>query len=106
MQAAINFLPWATEHWWLAFWLAFWALVFGYLAFVVVMKVPFVLVQRALRALVILIRGWPPAHLDGDGDWKPDPKPDERDLGTLTSENVQRGQRGIITTRSYFKETT
>jgi hypothetical protein len=29
------------------------------------------LVIRTLRAIKVLARGWPPAHLDADGDWKP-----------------------------------
>jgi len=27
--------------------------------------------SRFLRLLMILFRGWPPEHLDADGDWKP-----------------------------------
>lgn len=29
--------------------------------------------SRGFRSINILARGWPPAHLDADGDWKPDP---------------------------------
>lgn len=29
---------------------------------------------RILRSINIAIRGWPPAHLDADGDWKPEPE--------------------------------
>ena len=61
-----EFMQWANEHWWLAFWLAFWMLVFTYS---ILMGLLFSL-RRIMRAAVVLIRGWPPAHLDADGDWK------------------------------------
>ena len=32
------------------------------------------LVARLIRMLNIAFRGWPPAHLDGYGDWKPEIK--------------------------------
>jgi hypothetical protein len=28
---------------------------------------------RVLRSINIAARGWPPEHLDADGDWKPQP---------------------------------
>lgn len=31
--------------------------------------------NRILRTVKVCARGWPPAHLDADGDWKPRPKP-------------------------------
>lgn len=40
------------------YFLAFWAIYF----------VPSIAL-RTLRAINIVIRGWPPAHLDADGDW-------------------------------------
>jgi hypothetical protein len=29
---------------------------------------------RYMRYLSVKSKGWPPAHLDADGDWKPEPK--------------------------------
>lgn len=29
------------------------------------------IVVRMLRLVMVACRGWPPAHLDADGDWKP-----------------------------------
>jgi hypothetical protein len=29
---------------------------------------------RFTRVLMVRKHGWPPAHLDADGDWKPEPK--------------------------------
>lgn len=29
------------------------------------------LANRCLRSINIALRGWPPEHLDADGDWKP-----------------------------------
>ncbi len=31
----------------------------------------FLFVNRTLRTVKVLVRGWPPPHLDADGDWKP-----------------------------------
>lgn len=28
--------------------------------------------SRAMRSLNVAVRGWPPEHLDADGDWKPE----------------------------------
>jgi hypothetical protein len=27
-------------------------------------------VGRTYRTIMVCVRGWPPAHLDADGDWK------------------------------------
>lgn len=64
-------IAWATDHWWLAFWLAFWAMAFGYGFLSYLLRAAL----RLVRAVVVLCHGWPPAHLDADGDWKPAPKP-------------------------------
>ena len=29
------------------------------------------LTSQLIRAVVVLVRGWPPEHLDADGGWKP-----------------------------------
>lgn len=29
------------------------------------------LLNRVFRTLNVICRGWPPAHLDADGDWNP-----------------------------------
>jgi len=29
---------------------------------------------RAVRCINVVVRGWPPAHIDADGDWKPEGK--------------------------------
>lgn len=43
------------------------------LAFFVVglLELPFRLVNRWIRHRDIVARGWPPEHLDADGDWPP-----------------------------------
>ncbi len=28
--------------------------------------------NRVLRTIKVCVKGWPPAHLDADGDWEPD----------------------------------
>lgn len=40
----------------------------GYLLAELLLKV----ISRSIRGIVVSIRGWPPAHLDADGDWKKD----------------------------------
>ena len=32
--------------------------------------------SRFLRFLIVTFRGWPPAHVDGDGDFRPTDKDD------------------------------
>ena len=32
------------------------------------------LTNRVLRTIKVTSRGWPPSHLDADGDWKPEPE--------------------------------
>lgn len=34
---------------------------------------------RLLRSINVVFRGWPPPHLDADGDWKPKTADDEAD---------------------------
>ena len=63
-------MGWATEHWWLAFWLVLWAMCFAYGLMAFAGK----LVNRVFRMCMVLLRGWPPAHVDADGDWRPAPK--------------------------------
>lgn len=39
-----------------------------------IITTPFRMLNRWCRSRNIVSRGWPPAHLDADGDFKPDPK--------------------------------
>lgn len=61
---------WATVHWFLAFVI----IMTGLVAFVTltqgIIRVPFILINRFIRHLSIRKAGWPPAHVDADGDWK------------------------------------
>lgn len=36
---------------------------------------------RCLRVMAVAIRGWPPSHLDADGDWLPVKAERIRDVG-------------------------
>lgn len=64
----MDFLEWCGRHWFLA-------LVGMYLGYCII-RLPFslaaTLYRRALRTLMVALRGWPPEHLDADGDWKPE----------------------------------
>lgn len=63
-----SFWTWATVHWWLAFWLMFWALVVvAQLLSGLFVRLP----NRLIRSANIRRAGWPPVHLDADGDFKP-----------------------------------
>lgn len=58
---------WATDHWWLAFWLVFWLGAWAFLVMVGLLR----LARHLVRAFMVAARGWPPAHLDADGDFRP-----------------------------------
>ncbi len=58
---------WAMQHWILFSMLAWWALAFCWSLGCMVIK----LANRVLRTVKVLCRGWPPEHLDADGDWQP-----------------------------------
>lgn len=36
-----------------------------------------ILGNRVLRSINVALRGWPPAHLDADGDWKAEEESEE-----------------------------
>jgi hypothetical protein len=48
---------------WCALWL-FWAVL-------PLAQIGFMIINRILRTIKVIFRGWPPEHLDADGDWKP-----------------------------------
>ena len=60
----------AMAHPWMTFWL--W-LILGLWTLDTIR----IVTNRTLRHRNVALRGWPPAHLDVDGDWKPESKPDE-----------------------------
>lgn len=68
----MSFWEFANNSPWLTFFLA---LIAGG-----VLRAPFHMVTRMTtritRSRNIAARGWPPAHLDADGDWKPEPESD------------------------------
>jgi len=66
----MNAFQFFNEHWFLA-WCALWLCwpVLG-----IVRLLVFNLPKHILRTIKVAIRGWPPEHLDADGDWKPEPK--------------------------------
>lgn len=59
-------LKFVGEHWFLTFI----ALCFVYGLGLTALR----LVIRLFRMIKVLVRGWPPSHLDADGDWKPQPE--------------------------------
>ena len=72
-----NFL----DHWFLALcYLPLWLVVIwaGYCVSVNLCNLLMRIWTRMWPSLVVLCRGWPPAHLDQFGDWKPEPKKEEK----------------------------
>ncbi len=41
----------------------------GFLQFLLLCSA-YYLLRFILRGIIICVRGWPPAHLDADGDWQ------------------------------------
>ncbi|KKN88797.1 hypothetical protein LCGC14_0244040 [marine sediment metagenome] len=74
-QVLLAFVEWGREHWIFFGWTAFWGLIFLILCtFQFLRTIFFVLPNRILRTIKVTMQGWPPEHLDADGDWKPEPK--------------------------------
>ena len=63
-------LSFAAEHWFLL-WCALWLPVLAGGLLVGLIKT---ILVRTYRLIMVLLRGWPPAHVDADGDWRPAPK--------------------------------
>lgn len=53
-------------------WLAFIAICAIYYTLKWIIFAPFRMVNRICRSRNIVARGWPPPHLDADGDFKPE----------------------------------
>lgn len=58
-----------SEHPFLAFCALCFSAIIAYSALAFVFRIW----NRVLRTINICARGWPPPHLDADGDWKPEP---------------------------------
>ena len=67
-----TFYEFASESPFLTFFLAL--IVAGVLKTAI--RTPFHIWNRYCRSRNIRERGWPPSHLDADGDWKPEPSKD------------------------------
>lgn len=70
-MSGADLLKWAGEHWFLTF--VAMVLMYG------VAWIAFYSLRRSLRALMVVCRGWPPEHLDAEGDWKPNPIEPEKE---------------------------
>lgn len=93
---------WGAEHWWLVFWLALWAMFCALMLVYDVTNLVRFLVNRPLRTIKVLVRGWPPAHLNADGDWRPQPKPD--DLGELVRQGPVADAQGYTFTETVYRK--
>lgn len=80
-------LTFAAQHYFLI-WCALWLL----WPVVTLPHMAVALITRTYRMIMVALRGWPPAHLDADGDWKPAPKMEEK------TESVTCGDMSHTTT--------
>lgn len=73
----MNMWEFFNEHWfiaWCALWLvwpAFW------LAGSILNIFLFIMPSRLLRSIKVVCRGWPPEHLDADGDFRTIPETEQ-----------------------------
>lgn len=91
-------LQFAKENWfmaWCTLWL-FWIPLYS--VFVLLPSLVRNLIIRTYRVIVILLRGWPPANVDADGDAVP-----KHDIGELQSEERSINGSMIQTVRKYVK---
>ncbi len=74
----LSFIEWGGLHWILFGWTAFWVFVMLIAGFFTLTRIIFFLLpNRILRTINVWKHGWPPEHLDADGDWKPEPESNE-----------------------------
>lgn len=66
-------LEWCGRHWFIA--------IVGLLCasqvLTAILRTALVALTRTYRLVMVSARGWPPQHLDADGDWKPEPDAEE-----------------------------
>lgn len=55
-------------------WCTLWTIWGGVWLVMLFLQYTLKIISRVLRVFLVAIRGWPPAHLDADGDWKPEPE--------------------------------
>lgn len=68
-----EFWQFMGEHWFIA-WCLSWAIWGVFWLIGAICNMIFTLINRLIRMVVVCVRGWPPAHLDADGGWKPAPE--------------------------------
>lgn len=50
----------------------FWVFIGTFSFFTAALRMIFLMWNRLVRHLSVRSKGWPPSHLDADGDWKPE----------------------------------
>lgn len=69
-------LTFANDHWfitWCALWLVWGVLWLASVSIAIVTDLIRSIIIRTYRLIMVVCRGWPPVHLDADGDWKEQP---------------------------------
>jgi len=70
----MDIMTFVAENPWQTFFLGPFIFALGVLAAFVTggaLNFVFRIINRLLRTIKVCIRGWPPAHIDADGDFKP-----------------------------------
>lgn len=59
--------------------------ILSFILMIVFMSLTVQIINRMIRSVNILFQGWPPSHLDADGDWKENKENDEDDEDLYTT---------------------
>lgn len=71
-EVLLAFIEWGKVHWWFFGWTVFWSLLLTVAMVLSIIRSFFCfLPNRILRSRNLKHNGWPPSHLDGDGDFRP-----------------------------------
>ena len=68
----MNIFEFMSENPWQTFFLG----PITFVSFFVIVYYLWLMYNRAFRFITIWFRGWPPEHIDADGDWKTEEKED------------------------------
>lgn len=70
-EVLLALIAWGGEHWILFGWTLFWSAIILSASFGMFIRAIYYIPMRMIRGSIIKRQGWPPQHLDADGDWRP-----------------------------------
>ena len=59
---------------------SFWIWLGALIMLGVIVDAPIKIASRLTRRSMVIKKGWPPAHLDADGDWKKEPEKEKNSV--------------------------